>query len=904
MMTSAVRPKLFAPEVVQTSAMDCGPSALKCILEGFGISVSYGRLREACQTDLDGTSIDVMEEVANQLGLEAEQMMLPLDHLLLPGSDAFPSILVVKNPDGNTHFVVLWRRHGRLVQVMDPSVGRRWMTTEDLLAMTHTHVMPSAPDAWRRWSGSKAFLDGLAARQRRFGAGAEGAALIEQALRDPTWRSLAAVDAATRMVDALVRSGATDAGPPAARMLCAATETACSELSQRQLVLSIPMLYWSAGPYSPENGRERVLLRGAVIVRVRQSARSATAMSCLSPDLAAALTETPANPQRELARMIREDGLFTPVFVSGAAVVAMAFGGLEALVLRGLLDVALRLATWPQRVAAAAMLFVFFAALLGLELPLIKSMMSIGRKLEIRLRMAFLAKIPRLEDRYFHSRPTSDMTHRAHAIHSVRQLPALAFRLFRAIAMLLVTTAGLVWLAPSSWPIVVLAASLSVMLPLVMQSSLIERDLRVRAFHGALTRFYLDALLGLVAIRTHGADRSVRREHETMMGELRRSVRALLGAAVVVETLDAWLGIVLAAWLLFHYLGGDHPAPAALLLVYWALNVPVLGQEIAYAMRQYPSLRNLTLRLLEPLGAREDEDRASGSSSSALETGAASMGADVRLVSVTVRAAGKTILEGIDLHVPPGSHLAIVGSSGAGKSSLVGLLLGWHRAAKGEVLVDGAALRGEALARLRRSTAWVDPTVQLWNRSLIENLDYGAPELTSSLSATLETAGVTSILERLPEGLESSLGEGGALVSGGEGQRIRLARAMLRKESRLVVLDEPFRGLDRERRAVLVGRSRELWREATLFCVTHDVGDTLDFPRVIVVEDGRIVEDGPPRELAARKGSRYRALLDAEQMVQHGLWRSPSWRRLVLSGGRIEELHTPAPATLRRVNDR
>ena len=69
---------MLAPEVVQTSAMDCGPAALKCLLEGFGISVSYGRLREACQTDVDGTSIDTMEEVACQLGLDAEQVMIPL----------------------------------------------------------------------------------------------------------------------------------------------------------------------------------------------------------------------------------------------------------------------------------------------------------------------------------------------------------------------------------------------------------------------------------------------------------------------------------------------------------------------------------------------------------------------------------------------------------------------------------------------------------------------------------------------------------------------------------------------------------------------------------------------------------------------------------------------------------
>jgi ABC-type bacteriocin/lantibiotic exporter with double-glycine peptidase domain len=127
------RRHLLAPEVVQTSAMDCGPAALKCLLEGFGIPVSYGRLREACQTDVDGTSIDTLEEIAQQLDLEAEQVMLPLDHLLLAESAALPALVVVRLPSGFTHFVVVWRRHGPWVQVMDPGSGRRWLSGAQLL---------------------------------------------------------------------------------------------------------------------------------------------------------------------------------------------------------------------------------------------------------------------------------------------------------------------------------------------------------------------------------------------------------------------------------------------------------------------------------------------------------------------------------------------------------------------------------------------------------------------------------------------------------------------------------------------------------------------------------------------------------------------------------------------------
>ena len=91
------RRRWLVPEVVQTSAMDCGPAVLKALFEGFGIAVSYGRLREACQTDVDGTSIDTLEEVAKQLGVDAEQVMVPFEHLLAD-ERSLPAIAVVRLP--------------------------------------------------------------------------------------------------------------------------------------------------------------------------------------------------------------------------------------------------------------------------------------------------------------------------------------------------------------------------------------------------------------------------------------------------------------------------------------------------------------------------------------------------------------------------------------------------------------------------------------------------------------------------------------------------------------------------------------------------------------------------------------------------------------------------------------
>src|ERR1051326_110068 len=103
-----MRARLFVPEVIQTSAMDCGPAALKSLLEGFGINASYGRLREACQTAVDGTSIDTLESVAGLLGLEAAQVMMPAEHVVMPEAEALPALVVVTLPSGLTHFLVVW----------------------------------------------------------------------------------------------------------------------------------------------------------------------------------------------------------------------------------------------------------------------------------------------------------------------------------------------------------------------------------------------------------------------------------------------------------------------------------------------------------------------------------------------------------------------------------------------------------------------------------------------------------------------------------------------------------------------------------------------------------------------------------------------------------------------------
>jgi len=125
---------------------------------------------------------------------------------------------------------------------------------------------------------------------------------------------------------------------------------------------------------------------------------------------------------------------------------------------------------------------------------------------------------------------------------------------------------------------------------------------------------------------------------------------------------------------------------------------------------------------------------------------------------------------------------------------------------------------------------------------------------------------------------------------------VRFGRALARPGVRLVILDEPFRGLDRAQRRALLQRACQVWRTATLVCITHDIGATQAFERVLVMDGGRIVEDGASAALAAEPGTRYRALVDAEAAVHEGLWAHGIWRRLRLVEGRVREEGRPSPA--------
>ncbi|WIG95694.1 ATP-binding cassette domain-containing protein [Myxococcus sp. SDU36] len=892
-MTPPRRRRSIIPEVIQISATDCGPASLKSLFAGMGAELNYRVLREVCQTDVDGTSIVTLDEVANQLGLDAEQVMLPLDHVVVPEAKALPAIIVTLSAGGRPHFVVLWNRVGPFIQVMDPAAGRHWTRISTLLSHLYQHTTSVPETGWREWAGSEEAVATFERRLLNLGA-TQARALVAQALEDPGYLSIARLDAACRASEAMIRAGAVRRGRTAAGLLQSMIAKDDSG------AVPIPAAYWSVRP-NPEVEGE-LSMTGAVLMRVRGWREASRAgedapRAVLASDLATELVAKQVSPARTLLRLRGEDSWIVPGLIAVGLVFATFGRILQALMLRGVLDLGRDLGTFAQRATGMAVLAGVALCFMLIQIPISLGLLGIGRRLEVRLRKAYFEKLPEMEDRYFQSRLASDMASRTHNIQAMRSLPPLLAQALVLSLEVASITAALIWAAPHAWHIVLALAAVTLLVPLVAQKLLFEPDLRVQMHAGALSGFTLNALVGLTPIRIHGAERSLRRAQETLLVSWSKARYWLQTLSVGFEGGLMLVSYGLVMLLVYSYLAGTDRASLVLLVVYWALRFPILGQRLMMLSRAFPNAMNRVRRLLDVIGdIKEPQARPEAPVREPVAPAGAASGVSIVMEKVRVKGGGHTILDKVSLNIAPGEHVAVVGVSGAGKSTLVGLLLGWLRPARGEIKVDGQVLDQAAVERLRRTTAWVDPAISLWNQSLIDNLRYGNDGAQGwSLSGALKGAEMLDILEALPDGLQTSLGEGGGLVSGGQGQRVRLARAMLRSGVRLAILDEPFRGLDRDRRARLLAESRRLWADITLLCVTHDVEHTQEFDRVLVIENGRILENGPPKELLANKESRYAVLLRADQENRTLLWGGGRWRHWWLSDGQLVEKPAPKP---------
>ena len=218
---------------------------------------------------------------------------------------------------------------------------------------------------------------------------------------------------------------------------------------------------------------------------------------------------------------------------------------------------------------------------------------------------------------------------------------------------------------------------------------------------------------------------------------------------------------------------------------------------------------------------------------------------------------GQTVLKDFTLHVQGGQKVGLVGRSGAGKSTIVALLQRLYDPGSGEVLIDGQVIAHVTQAGLRSSIAVVQQDISLFHRSLLENLRYGRPEASDEdVFSAVEAARCTEFIQRLPQGYDTIVGERGMKLSGGQRQRLAIARAFL-MNAPIVLLDEATSALDTESEQSIQEALARLFRGRTVIAIAHRLSTLDSFDRIVVMDRGRIVEDGPPRRLLQTKGGIY-----------------------------------------------
>ncbi|MCI8727198.1 MAG: ABC transporter ATP-binding protein [Hungatella sp.] len=216
------------------------------------------------------------------------------------------------------------------------------------------------------------------------------------------------------------------------------------------------------------------------------------------------------------------------------------------------------------------------------------------------------------------------------------------------------------------------------------------------------------------------------------------------------------------------------------------------------------------------------------------------------------------VLEHFNLHVPQGTNIAIVGETGAGKSTLVNLVCRFFEPTSGRILIDGVDARKRSQLWLHSNIGYVLQTPHLFSGSVLENLRYGNPEATmEQIEAAVKSVSADEVIARMDKGYDSDVGEGGDLLSTGEKQLISFARAVL-ADPRIFVLDEATSSIDTVTEKKIQEAIRHLMKGRTSFVIAHRLSTIRQADLILVIRDGKIVEEGNHRELIERRGEYYR----------------------------------------------
>ena len=501
---------------------------------------------------------------------------------------------------------------------------------------------------------------------------------------------------------------------------------------------------------------------------------------------------------------------------------------------------------------------------------------KLGQETVFDMRDALYRKVHDLGLDYHGSRRTGDTITRVTSdVKEVRSLlvdsvveVGSSFLIF--IGMLVV----MLWMSPSLTALALLSVPFLFLAVRRYRQALIERMRVVRAKEGAIASVIQEAVTGIRAVKIFAREDD---EIDRFRKESRDSLTASVDSSAIEAKFSILLGVVGGAGTaLILYFGTQQVLAGTLSVGGLTVFVSYLGLFLSplWALSRQVNQIGKSLvsgeRIVELLTAEPTVKEVPDARPAPPLTGRVTF-QDVRFAYE--EEAGE-VLRGVNFDVEPGSRVALVGVSGAGKTTITSLLARLYDPQGGHVLVDGEDIRNFTLKSLRDSVTFVPQEPMLFRATVAENIAYGRPGASmAEVEEAARLAGADVFIRELPEGYDTLLSERGESLSGGQRQRVSIARAMLR-DTPILILDEPQAGLDAEAAEAVEENWRTLTGGRTTFVIAHELRLVRNVDRILVIEEGRVAESSTHDELVSSGGlyARLYALQEqSRRLVEEGV---------------------------------
>jgi ATP-binding cassette subfamily B multidrug efflux pump len=507
-------------------------------------------------------------------------------------------------------------------------------------------------------------------------------------------------------------------------------------------------------------------------------------------------------------------------------------------------------------------------------------LIGVSREIEFDLRNDLFQHLESLSSSFYQRTRTGDIMARAtNDLNAVRML--LGPGIMYSANTIVFTIGALIFMRAISFRLTMYA-----FLPLPIVSIAIqyfgrrihERFERIQAMFSEISARAQENFSGARVIRAYVQEEAEIAEFETANQEyIARSLKLVRLMGMLWPTLETMLGlaIVLVLWIggrqvIFGRMTAGDFVAFNTYMVQLTFPIIALGWVINIFQRGTASMLRINELLVEkPEIADVEESKAVGGGARNTLASTTSIQGAIEFRNLNFAYNGATVLHDINLKIPQGSSLAIVGPTGSGKTTLVNLIPRVYDTATGTVLIDGKSVRDYPLELLRESVGFVPQETFLFSDTIRENIAFGMMGASDeAIGAAAQAASIAEDIESFPEQYRTLVGERGITLSGGQKQRTAIARAVIRNP-RILVLDDALSSVDTQTEDKILNHLREIMRGRTTIFISHRVSTVRNADRIAVLYGGRIVELGTHDELIARNG--YYTDLYNKQLLEEEL---------------------------------